>query len=321
MKMFPSTLIDLESVLNTFDLSTRQFCKSLRTGDITAITRWIADLIESIDNYSRGSNEALRQMASRLPSGTLGTSQPQISFIGQEPAINYHLEPRYVQRIRRAFQKAGKQGDQANAEKYCKLLFVSEVLLNPVVRHYYASHSHIFSKLRNEIQNPYFPSSFANLNNFDKTRAHTWNKALLILKAKISSLDFNASDLSRSLFRFAEFRDLSSVVSKSNPLAVSKNNVEENFERILAATSRGSSVVVFACTSYLDKYVDEYEREIRNAYKVREIGIPETLTSIQQLKRVFKSSSRTILLTHQLSGSCGWSNDSLQKMGKYLFRG
>ncbi len=72
-------------------------------------------------------------------------------------------------------------------------------------------------------------------------------------------------------------------------------------------------VVVFTAKSYIKGYENDV---IENIFNAREET--KDITIGNKKVDIYKSEKQTIILTHQLSGSAGWSNKSVEKLGELI---
>lgn len=257
--------------------------------------------------WLKGLYETYTKRKSGLPFHIgLGNPDARILFVGKELGIdvNYPNPPQLIK-------------SKCNIDKYYELLFVNEAVLNYLL--WFCKINGIDIPPNCCFQNPEFPPSFCKLYNSEpkKKSGHYWryiNKAIGAFLER--ELDFNTEDYDLSFFRYSFLTELNNIPSARTIGQPNRHTIQNKFEDLLNISFfKKFDRVVFSCHTYLRDNISDYRSKIEKAYSV-------TLKSRSQIscniKDVYESQQKRVIICNHISGGAGWTNEELQSLGNLL---
>lgn len=282
-------------IFNVLGTTHSEIVSQIKVHDCDSISKWI-DKIYKLYKVNKGDIQPIHI--------GLGNPDSNILIVGHELAIN-----------------ADKPNPKKLKNKNCAVsnyyahLFINEAVLN---------YSLWTSKINGVtitpsccLQDPEFPPSFCHLYNTEKPGGHYWSKInTIISNLQNKTLDFNTDKKQDSFFAhvfLTELNALPSARSKGNPDGPSLKN---KFDLVLNnAFYSKFNRVIFCCRTYLNKHVPEYMEDIQRVHAMKE---SKTFQATQNIKTVFESSTKKVIVCSNLGGAAGWSNDELKTMANLL---
>jgi len=165
---------------------------------------------------------------------------------------------------------------------------------------------------------PLFPLSYNYKHQFKKS--HTWytySKVLAATFKKLSEYDsyFNRNDYNSSLFQKCFMTEFNYVPSKySKKLG---KGIDDRIEFLKNDFFNKFKVIIIGARTYFNdkKFQGNGEEIIEQVFNV---SFDKNILSPRMKSKLFKSDSKIVILTSQLSGAAGWKDDDLIAMGKLI---
>lgn len=282
-------------ISNVLGTTHAEIARQIKLQDCKSISKWLDEIYKQY--------KAKKSRIQPLHIG-LGNPDSNILIVGHELAIN-----------------ADKPSPKKLENKNCTMNnYYAKLLINEAVLNY----SLWSSKVNGGsiapsccLQDPEFPPSFCHLYNTEKPGGHYWSKINnIISNLHNKTFDFNTDKNNASFFSHVFLTELNSIPSAKSQGIQDRSSLKNKFDLVLSNPFYSKfGRVIFSCRTYLNKHVPGYMEDIKRVHAMKE---SKTFQATRNIKAVFKSGTKKVIVCSNLSGVAGWSSDELKVMAELL---